>query len=451
MTYDALSPLDSRYRNELFSVRQSFSEFALMKARCQVEILHLLNLNPVFGELTRSQISQANLLAHNFSEEDFFEIKHIEDAIKHDVKAVELFLRSKLDLDNPNRVHFGLTSEDVNNLAWTMCIKDFRNTHHTNTLKDLTSVLVDLCDLWKSIPFPARTHGQLATPTTAGKELAVFINRLTKHIASIQDHKFYGKLNGATGTYAAMMFAAPHIDWTHHEKNILNSLNIERNIATTQVEDCNSICEYLDKIRSINNILIDMSQDIWMYISYGYIIQKVVKGEVGSSTMPHKINPINFENAEGNLQLSNSLLSFLTDKLSKSRMQRDLSNSTVMRNIGVAIGHHYLALVQLQKGLFKIDINKDFCKQEINMHPELLAEPIQTALRTISTEDVYSKLKDLTRGQHLDINAIGALSKDLPITLKNKINTLLPSNYVGNCENICNETIVLAKELLGLQ
>ena len=451
MTYDTLSPLDSRYRNDVSSVRKSFSEFALMKARCQVEILHLLNLNPVFGELTRSQVSQANLLAHNFNEQDFFEIKNIEDTIKHDVKAVEMFLRSKLDLDNPNRIHFGLTSEDVNNLAWTLCIKEFKNINHIKVLKDLISILIDLCDTWKSIPFPARTHGQLATPTTAGKELAVFINRLTKHTVSIQDHKFYGKLNGATGTYAAMMFAAPHVDWAQHEKVLLNTLNIERNPATTQIEDCSSICEYLDKIRAINNILIDMCQDIWMYISYGYIVQKVVKDEVGSSTMPHKVNPINFENAEGNLQLSNALLGFLTDKLSKSRMQRDLSNSTVMRNIGVAIGHHYLALVQLQKGLFKIDINKELCLAELQAHPELLAEPIQTLLRTVSKEDVYTQLKTLSRGQPLDESTIRSLSNNLPNDLKYKINKLSPVNYLGDCENICDDNIYLAEKLLDIQ
>jgi adenylosuccinate lyase len=450
MTFDTLSPLDSRYRNDLFNVRNSFSEFALMKARCQVEILHLLNLNSVFGELTRSQISQANLLCHNFNEEDFFQIKNIEDTIKHDVKAVEVFLRSKLELDNPNRVHFGLTSEDVNNLAWTLCIKEFKNIHHIDLLKDLVTVLIDLCDLWKNISFPARTHGQLATPTTAGKELAVFINRLTKNIVVIRDHKFYGKLNGATGTYAAMMFAAPNVDWISHEQTILESLNIERNTATTQVEDCGSICEYLDKIRVINNILIDMCQDIWMYISYGYIVQRIVKDEVGSSTMPHKVNPINFENAEGNLQLSNALLGFLTDKLSKSRMQRDLSNSTVMRNIGVAIGHHYLAIVQLQKGLFKIDINKELCLLELQSHPELLAEPIQTVLRTISKEDVYTQLKDLTRGKPLDESIIKSLSNNLPLDLKYKINNLSPSNYLGNCESICNENISLAKNSLRI-
>jgi adenylosuccinate lyase len=433
--FDAISPLDGRYREKLSDIRKIFSESALMQARCQVEIYHCLKLDAIFSPLNETQQAKAYLLLNSFDENHFKQIKKIESNINHDVKAVEIFLREKLDLDNPNRVHFGLTSEDVNNLAWSTLFKNFKNSVHIPKLKSLASLLLSICKNWKLSPFPARTHGQLATPTTAGKEIAVYINRLNNPIKSIIDHKFTGKLNGATGTYAAMKFAAPKFNWFEHERKVLQELDIERNMATTQIDDNSSLCQYLDYIRTINNILIDLCQDIWMYISYNYLVQKTIINEVGSSTMPHKVNPINFENAEGNLQLSNALLSFMTDKLSKSRMQRDLSGSTVIRNVGVALSHHYLSLLQLEEGLNKISLNKDFCIKELDSHPELLGEAIQTLLRTNSNKDVYSEIKNITKGDKLDTSLLNGY------LYKNNLEHLTVSNYLGHCGAICDEVI----------
>ena len=441
MISDSISPLDGRYRDKLSDVRDVFSEASLAKARCRVEIIHCLKLDPIFSPLSTSQIKGAYDVLDRFGAEDASRIKSIEAVVNHDVKAVELFLREKLDLDNPNRVHFGLTSEDVNNLAWSTLFKSFKDDLHTKKLTSLMKSLLVLCDEWKSSPFPARTHGQLATPTTAGKEVAVYLNRLSRPIKSIMDHRFHGKLNGATGTYAAVVAAAPNFDWMSHEKRVLEDLDLDRNIATTQIDDAASLCLYLDHVRTINNILVDLCQDIWMYISYGYLVQKIVKHEVGSSTMPHKVNPINFENAEGNLQLSNALLGFMTDKLSRSRMQRDLSGSTVMRNVGVALAHHCLALLQLQEGLGKVILNAELCIQELESHPELLSEALQTLLRMQSVDDIYDQVKTLIRGQD---------PRRLVDLLRKNEMDLTPSNYLGHSAKICDEVIIHVKSLLCL-
>ena len=438
---DSISPLDGRYRDRLTQVRNIFSELALTRTRCRVEILHCLRLDKIFTSLTYDQVSGAYKLLQRFDTEDFLKIKSIESKINHDVKAVELYLRDELDLDNPNRIHFGLTSEDVNNLAWSVMFKEFKDTAHISQLKSLCSTLLILCERWKTSPFPARTHGQHATPTTAGKEIAVFLNRLVDPVVSITDHRFHGKLNGATGTYAAMKLACPGLDWIDHERSILEELGLERNIATTQIEDGASLCRYLDHVRTVNNVLIDLCQDIWMYISYGYFMQRAVKHEVGSSTMPHKINPINFENAEGNLQLSNALLGFMTDKLSRSRMQRDLSGSTVIRNVGVALSHHYLALLQLKEGLGKITLNNVLCIKEIDSHPELLAEALQTVMRTRSKDDVYDNVKTITRGKE---------TLQLEQYLRDEGLNIKPSEYIGDCNRICEDVINHARNNLKI-
>ena len=429
---DSISPLDGRYRDKLTEVRNIFSELSLTRARCRVEILHCLRLDRIFSPLTTDQVSGAHGLIQRFGTEDYLKIKSIESGVNHDVKAVELYLRDELDLDNPNRIHFGLTSEDVNNTAWSTIFKEFKDTVHVSQLKSLCSTLLILCERWRTSPFPARTHGQHATPTTAGKEIAVFLNRLVDPVVSITAHRFRGKLNGATGTYAAMKLACQDFDWVDHEKDVLEELGLERNIATTQIEDGASLCRYLDHVRTVNNILIDLCQDFWMYISYGYFSQRTVKQEVGSSTMPHKVNPINFENAEGNLQLSNAFLGFMTDKLSKSRMQRDLSGSTVIRNVGVALSHHYLAILQLKEGLGKITLNNDACTNEIDSHPELLAEALQTVMRTRSRDDVYDQIKTITRGK--ETTQLERYLMDEGLNIK-------PSEYIGDCGRICENVL----------
>lgn len=442
---DALSPLDGRYRAQLADVRACFSEQALMRARCEVEIAHALHLDPVFGPLSQRQRDAAQQWLQGFGEREFAQIKRHEATLRHDVKAVEVTLRETLDLGNPNRIHFGLTSEDVNNLAWSLCARQYRDSVQLPSWHRVLAALVELAERWAELALPARTHGQHASPTTAGKEIAVFIGRLLPILRSVRDHRFVGKLNGATGNYSAALVAAPHVDWRQYERALLAELGLDANPATTQIEDHGSLARWFDSVRAANNVAMDLCQDMWLYISYGYVAQRAVAGEVGSSTMPHKINPIRFENAEGNLQLSNALLVFLSDKLSRSRLQRDLSDSTTMRNMGVAMGHHHLALLELLGGLGQIDLDAALCQAELGRHPELLSEAVQSVLRTIRRDDVYSELKALTRGQSFDDDALQALLSGLPDDAAAGLRGLTPQAYVGDALRICREVVAMAR------
>lgn len=446
---DAISPLDGRYHALLAPVRQHFSEFALMRARVQVEVAHALALDPVFGQATEAVKNHARQTASQFSAEDFLAIRRIESEIRHDVKAVEVFLRLRLGFVNPNRIHFGLTSEDVNNLAWSICARDYVQTAQLPLWRALLADLVALAERWQDAPLPARTHGQHATPTTAGKELAVFISRLLTPMQALRTLRLRGKLNGATGNYSAMLVAAPDIDWRAYERQFVQSLGFDVNLATTQIEDCASFAEYFHVVNCANQVLLDLAQDVWLYISFGYLVQKPQPGEVGSSTMPHKINPIRFENAEGNLQLSNALLVFLADKLSRSRMQRDLSGSTVMRNIGVAIGHHHMAVQELRKGLAAIDLDRQACLRELAAHPELLAEPVQSVLRTVRPDDVYTELKHLTRGTTFSERDLAHMIGDLPNAAAERLHGLTPQSYLGDAERVCREVLSAARAELA--
>lgn len=446
----ALSPLDGRYHGQLSDLRGYFSEFALMRARCAVEIHHALALDNVFGALSAAERTTALAVITDFSAADYARIKTLEATFRHDVKACEVFLRDKNLFSNPNRIHFGLTSEDVNNLAYSMgardCVDGCQLPFWRKTLQDLVALAQDSA----AIPFPARTHGQHATPTTFGKELSVFIGRLLPIYKGLKQHRFSAKLNGATGNYAALLVAAPEVDWREHERHFVESLGFSRNIATTQIEDCASLGTWFDLVRRWNGVLLDLSRDIWLYISYGYVAQRSVTGEVGSSTMPHKINPIRFENAEGNLELSSVLLGFLADKLSHSRMQRDLSGSTVMRNIGVALGHHQLAVTEMQKGLSMIDVDVAVCTRELAAHPELLSEAAQTVLRTVRHDDVYTLLKDLSRGKHFGAETWQALLAELPESTRLRLQDLTPQTYVGDSVRICREVCELAAAEWGV-
>lgn len=438
----AISPLDGRYGAKLRHLSEYFSEFALMRMRCLVEIQYVeaLNNTGLFPRLEEEELKSIHLAKHNFNREDYDRIKEIEKTVNHDVKACELFLREKLLLKQSNMIHFGLTSEDINNLAYTLLFKEFVDKEQMEQLNRLMLILSKKASQWQNIPFPARTHGQKASPSTAGKEIAVHLSRLLRQFKRLKRHRFIGKLNGATGTYAAMLAAFPDFDWLYFSCEFIERLGLNYSIATTQIEDHDTWAEYFAIVRSINNIVLDLDRDIWMYLMLGYFIDKGEKESIGSSTMPHKINPIRFENSEGNLQISNSLLDMLSNKLTTSRLQRDLSDSTVTRNVGIALSHSYLALNETINGLLKIEINESRCMEELEDSPELLAEPIQTILRAEGTEDPYTLLKDLTRGRRITYDDLNEFIRNLDVSdeIKARLYSLTVSKYTGYASMICN-------------
>ena len=447
-----ISPLDGRYAEMLAPLGECFSEIALARERCRVELRYLTAVDRlrIFDPLSADEQSRIEELFRAFGEADYRRIKAIETDVVHDVKACELFLKERLDLAQPERVHFALTSADVNNLAYARLFKRYRDEHQCPQLKRLIAKLADLAEAWSAIPFPARTHGQHASPTTAGKEMAVFLSRLLRQAKQLAEQTFAGKLNGATGTYAAFAVAAPEHDWIAFSKQFVEELGLAWTPCTTQIEPGDGLAEYLALTARINTIVQDLDLDLWQYISHGEIIQKTVSGEVGSSTMPHKVNPIRFENSEGNITIANALLPALAQKLAQSRMQRDLSGSTVIRNVGVALAHSYLALQQTMKGLDRIDIDPDAARAAIEAHPEVLAEAIQTMLRREEVEDPYALLKSLTRGRAMTLDAVQAWvdGLELPESLAFRLNTLEPTNYVGLSKAVCEQVVSEAKEWL---
>jgi adenylosuccinate lyase len=439
----ALSPLDGRYQESVRDVASHFSEFALMRERCRVEIAHALQLEDagIFPPLKASERAALQELASSFGETDYQRIKLHEQTLRHDVKACEVFLRERVPLENPNRYHFALTSEDVNNLAYASMIRGYIEHVQRPLWRAVLADLAALAQKWRSAPFPARTHGQHATPSTAGKEMAVMASRWLRGLSELREIRLSGKLNGATGNYSAAKAAAPHVDWRAYEDELVTSMGFVRNPATTQIEDHGSMTRYFDLVRRQCAVATDLCLDMWMYISYGYVVQKSKAGEVGSSTMPHKVNPIRFENAEGNLQLASSMLSFLSDKLNRSRMQRDLSESTVMRNIGVALGHQHLALLELRKGLESIALDEARCRQEVSEHPELLSEAVQTVLRLVRTDDVYTELKAMTRGKAFTAQDLARVVASLPQDKRALLRDMTPTLYLGDAERIVDEVV----------
>lgn len=447
-----ISPLDGRYYNKLKHLSKYFSEYSLMESRCKIELLYLKSLNEtfLFSRLSTNEIDNINNLLNNFSIPDFKCIKEIEKVSNHDVKACEIFLREKLKLSNPNMIHFGLTSEDINNLAYTVLFKTYLENEHIPLIKKLLETLSTLALEWKCIAFPSRTHGQKASPSTAGKEVSVYINRILKQYKKLKNFKFSAKLNGAVGNYSAMLSAFPDYDWMEFSYKFINELNLSPNISTTQIEDHDCWAEYFNINRQINNIILDLDIDFWQYISQGLFIEKSMLNEVGSSTMPHKINPINFENSEGNLMLSNSLFVLMSDKLCRSRMQRDLSDSTVIRNIGTAFSHSYLAITETIKGLNKLNINEKKCINDLENSPELLAEPIQTILKTAGINDPYELLKKFTRGKKIKKNELIQFVESLNVQkeILNQIKELKISSYIGYAVRICEDVLrIYEKEL----
>ena len=435
---NSISPLDGRYRNSVKELSDYFSEHALIRYRLFVEIEYLIALGeePSIKELSKfSSQDQAKYrnIYKKFDIKDATEVKKYEKIINHDVKAIEYFLRDKLKNHIHPWIHFALTSEDINNLAYSLMWKDGLNEIYLPTLKSITKNLNVLAKKNKNIPMLSLTHGQPATPTTFGKEIAVFYSRLNRQISAISSHKLLGKFGGATGTWSAQSVAYPKTDWIKFAKKFIKSIGLQPNLITTQIEPHDSLVESYQQIIRVNTILTDFCRDIWYYISRGVIGQKKIKEEVGSSTMPHKINPIQFENAEGNMGVSNSILSFLSQKLPISRMQRDLTDSTTLRNQGVALAHSYLSLKNILKGLNRIEVINDQLANELKKNQEVLAEAIQVILRKSGEQNAYEKLKKLTRGKKIGSSEIQAFVDSLDINSNDKkiLLSINAESYIG--------------------
>ena len=437
-----ISPLDGRYKKDTEKLSDYFSESALIRFRIQVEIEYLIALanQKHINELdpiSKTDKSRLRKLYISFSVEDAKRVKAIELATNHDVKAVEYYVRERLEKMNKKRlfpwIHFALTSEDVNNLAYSLMWQNAIKEIYDPELNMIIIKLTSIAKQFSTTPMLSLTHGQSATPTTFGKELAVFIQRLKRQHTQMNKHQLQGKFGGATGTWAAHYVAYPKIDWLQFAEKFILSLGLEPNLVTTQIEPHDSVVESYHMVIRVNNILIDFCRDIWFYISRGIVQQKKIPGEVGSSTMPHKINPIQFENAEGNLGIANALLNHLSNKLPTSRMQRDLTDSTTLRNQGVAMGHSYLACKNILKGLRRITINKKEMKKELNNHWEVLAEAVQTILRKSGSANAYEQLKQMTQGhtvtQESLLDFVTLLR--LPEEDKERLKKLTPEDYIG--------------------
>ena len=439
----ALSPLDGRYSSSVKELNAYFSEAALMRYRVYVEVEYLIALGreKKIHELPTLSDRQKNRLRSSYQKFDLNSaqiVKDIEAETNHDVKAIEYYIQKHCGAKLHPWIHFALTSEDINNISYTLMWCHAMKQVYVPMLTKLQRDLKAMAKRYRSVPMLSMTHGQPATPTTFGKELGVLFKRIDRQMVQIKKQSFLGKLSGATGTWSAHTSAYPKMDWVKFTSKFVRSLGLQPNTVTTQIEPHDSMAESFHQILRINSILKDLCQDLWMYVSRGILSQKKVAGEVGSSTMPHKINPIQFENAEGNLGLSNALLSHLAQKLPISRMQRDLTDSTVLRNQGVALGYSFLALKSISKGLSRITINKNKMKFELNEHWEVLAEAIQTILRKEGKIDAYEKLKDLTRGEKINESSITDFISSLKISDENKeaLLSLRPESYVGKASDI---------------
>lgn len=440
---NAVSPVDGRYGSRTIALRSIFSEFGLVRFRVEVEVRWLQQLSrhpgipevPAFSNGTNALLD--SIISH-FNEADAQAVKDIERTTNHDVKAVEYFLKNKFkgnaELEAVLEfVHFACTSEDINNLSHALMLREGRKVF-INDAEAIIDGIVKLAHDYAADSMLSRTHGQTASPTTVGKEMANVAARLRRQLKAVKEVDLLGKINGAVGNYNAHLSAYPQVDWQTNAKEFVESLGLAWNPYTTQIEPHDYIAELFDAIARFNTIIIDFDRDIWGYISLGYFKQKTIAGEVGSSTMPHKVNPIDFENSEGNLGIANAIFTHLAQKLPISRWQRDLTDSTVLRNMGVGFGYSLIAYASTLKGMGKLEINRARLAEDLNNSWEVLAEPIQTIMRRYNVPEPYEKLKALTRGQAITREVLAAFVEtlDIPEHAKQTMRDLTPANYIGN-------------------
>ena len=440
---NSISPIDGRYFDKTKVLNKYFSEKALIFYRLKVEVEYFISLCkigiPQLENFESKKFDELRKIYLKFSDEDAAEIKEIERVTNHDVKAVEYYIKQKFDNLNLTEykefVHFGLTSQDINNTAIPLSVKDFIEEVYIPKLNNVLDAINEKCEELKDITIISRTHGQPASPTKLGKEFKVFWTRINNQLSYLKEIPNSAKFAGAVGNFNAHHVAYPNIDWKGFGQNFIeNELNLNYSFPTTQIEHYDSFAALCDNCRRINNILLDMCIDIWTYISHDYFKQKIIKGEVGSSAMPHKVNPIDFENSEGNIGLANSLFDFLSNKLPKSRLQRDLSDSTVLRNIGVPFGHSLISFESILKGLNKIYVNEDKINKDIEENWIVVSEAIQTILRREGYSNPYEIMKELTRNnQKIDKESLHGFIDDLKIddTIKKELKQISPYNYTG--------------------
>lgn len=439
----ALSPIDGRYQDKATALRPIFSEFGLLKFRVTVEVRWLQKLashaqiNEV-SVLSKDANDHLNQIVEHFSIEDAERIKTIERTTNHDVKAVEYFLKEKCkalpELQKINEfIHFACTSEDINNTSHALMLKTAREEVLLPEWKKVIDAVVELAHRYKDIPLLSRTHGQPASPTTIGKEMANVAYRLKRQYKQLENLEILAKINGAVGNYNAHLSAYPEVDWHTFSQEFIQSLGVTWNPYTTQIEPHDYIAEFFDCVSRFNTIVIDFDRDMWGYIALNHFKQRTIAGEIGSSTMPHKVNPIDFENSEGNLGLANAVMNHLGQKLPISRWQRDLTDSTVLRNLGVGLGYALIAYAATLKGISKLEVNEQHLRDELDQNWEVLAEPIQTVMRRYGIEKPYEKLKELTRGKRVDVEAMRQFIDGLalPQAEKDRLKQMTPASYIG--------------------
>ncbi len=440
----AISPIDGRYRDKLKALAAYFSEAGFIRYKIRVEVEYFVALAGLgmgnLGRISIENLDKARELYEDFQLKDAARIKDIEKVTNHDVKAVEYFIKERFDVLSEDLssakeyIHFGLTSQDINNTAIPMMLRDGLKEVYIPGLKTAIQQLEDHAINWENIPMLARTHGQPASPTILSKEIRVFISRLRHQLTILEATEFPGKFGGATGNFNAHFVTFPDIDWHGFGREFLkDNLGLRRSTPTTQIEHYDGLAAVFDNIKRINTILTDLCIDFWLYISQDYFKQKVIANEIGSSAMPHKVNPIDFENAEGNLGIANSLLEFLSRKLPVSRLQRDLTDSTILRNIGVAVAHSFLAVLSLQKGISKLHVNTSKISADLNNNWAVVAEALQNILRREGHPNPYEKLKELTRGHRVNRELMHEFieSLDVPDQIKSEMKAVRPDNYVG--------------------
>ena len=445
-TLTAISPIDGRYATKVDALRPIASEFGLMRARVEVELAWIKSLasNPQINEvppLSEQAIAHIDAIVADFSETDGESIKGIERTTNHDVKAIEYFIKEQFAV-NPELnaisefVHFACTSEDINNLSYSLILTRMRDDVLAPKMWEIIDFLREKANDWAAHAMLSRTHGQSASPTTVGKEFANVVARLERQLVQFEAIQLLGKLNGAVGNYNAHLSAYPEVDWADHADNVIANLGLTFNPYTTQIEPHDCVAEYFDALKRYNTILLDLDRDLWSYISLDYFKQRTIAGEVGSSTMPHKINPIDFENSEGNLGIANAVFEHLAAKLPVSRWQRDLTDSTVLRNVGVGAAHSLIAYEASLKGLNKLEINLAVITEDLAKRWEVLAEPVQTVMRRYGIEKPYEQLKELTRGKPIDEESLRAFigNLDIPEDARQALLEMTPLTYTGSAE-----------------